>query len=94
MQIEKDVVWTQKISKSLAWKVYQSYVESWIQTKSRRSYLLVKHSASRRIIALLVYVDDIIVIGDDIKEIEKFKRCLMKEFEIKELGKVKYFLSI
>ncbi|KAG8471344.1 hypothetical protein CXB51_036384 [Gossypium anomalum] len=35
--------------------------------------------------ALLVYVDDIIVTGDDLEGMEKLKKCLVKEFEVKEL---------
>lgn len=43
---------------------------------------------------LLVYVDDIIVIGDDEKEKLMLKQYMVKEFEIKEFGKLKYFLLI
>lgn len=56
--------------------------------------LFVKHSASGGVTALLVYVDDIIVTGDDLVGMEKLKDRLVKEFEIKELGKLKYFLGI
>ena len=44
--------------------------------------------------ALIVYVDDIIVKGNDEKEKNTLKQCLAKEFEIKDLGKLKYFLGI
>ena len=44
--------------------------------------------------ALLAYVDDIVVTGSDIKEIDKFKRFLKSKFEIKDLGLFKYFLGI
>lgn len=43
---------------------------------------------------LLVYVDDIIVIGNDTEEMNNLRRCLLKEFDIKELGRLKYFLGI
>ena len=56
--------------------------------------LFVKHSASGGVTALLVYVDDIIVTGDDVEGMERLKKCLVEEFEIKELGKLKYFLGI
>ena len=42
---------------------------------------------------LLVYVD-IIVTGNDEKEKEALKQCLIREFEIKELRRLKYFLGI
>lgn len=44
--------------------------------------------------ALIFYVDDIIVIGDDLEEMEQLKRHLIVKFEIKDLGKLKYFLGI
>ena len=56
--------------------------------------LFVRHFISRKIVVLLVYVNDIIMIGDDLEGIESLKKCLIKEFEIKELGKLKYFLGI
>ncbi|KAG8491024.1 hypothetical protein CXB51_014147 [Gossypium anomalum] len=56
--------------------------------------LFVKHSFSRGVTVLLVYVDDIIVTGDNLEGMENLKKCLVKEFEVKELGKLKYFLGI
>ena len=41
-----------------------------------------------------MYVDDIIVSGDDKKEQQVLSECLAKEFEIKTLGRLKYFLGI
>ena len=43
---------------------------------------------------LIVYVDDIVVIGNDKEGMAQLKECLLKEFEIKDLGRLKYFLGI
>jgi hypothetical protein len=56
--------------------------------------LFVKHSGLGGVCVLLVYVDDIIVIGNDVAGIANLKQQLVKEFEIKDLGKLKYFLGI
>lgn len=45
-------------------------------------------------IALLVYVDDIILAGNSICEIDKVKTALDVEFKIKDLCKLKHFLGI
>ena len=51
--------------------------------------LFIKKSGNGKITILIVYVDDIIVTGDDLEEIEKLKKQLAKELEIKEMGKLK-----
>ncbi|RVW49045.1 Retrovirus-related Pol polyprotein from transposon RE1 [Vitis vinifera] len=56
--------------------------------------LFIKHSATRGVTVLLVYVDDIIVTGNDERGKHEVKQRLATKFEIKELGKLKYFLSI
>jgi Reverse transcriptase (RNA-dependent DNA polymerase) len=43
---------------------------------------------------LTVYVDDMIVIGNDEKEIAQLNVRLGKKFEVKDLGQLKYFLKI
>ena len=55
--------------------------------------LFIKHSATG-VTALLVYVDDIIVTGNDERGRHELRQRLVKEFEIKELGRLKYFLGI
>ncbi|KAL0746111.1 hypothetical protein Bca101_101377 [Brassica carinata] len=46
------------------------------------------------IICLLVYVDDIIITGSDKIGIRETKEFLKSDFEIKDLGEMKYFLGI
>jgi Reverse transcriptase (RNA-dependent DNA polymerase) len=43
---------------------------------------------------LAVYVDNIIITGDDEGEIAQLKARLGKEFEVKDLGQLRYFLGI
>ena len=50
-----------------------------------------RHSESH-ITILAVYVDGIVITGDDNVEISRLKVMLRKEFEIKDLGQLKYFL--
>ena len=43
---------------------------------------------------VIVYVDDIIVIGNNEGEIQRLKTYLFNEFGIKDLGSLKYFCRI
>ncbi|GKA75309.1 ribonuclease H-like domain-containing protein [Tanacetum coccineum] len=49
---------------------------------------------NNKFIALLFYVDDIVVTGNCVDEIDKFKTSLKSKFQIKDLGHLKYFLGI
>ena len=56
--------------------------------------MFIKHNSSRKLTTLIVYVDDIIVAGNDEGEIQRLKTYLSNEFEIKDLRSLKYFLVI
>lgn len=56
--------------------------------------LFVKHAENEKITILIVYVDDIIVTGNDNKEVERVKQMMAKEFEVKDLGALRYFLGM
>ncbi|KAL1549825.1 Beta-galactosidase 8 [Salvia divinorum] len=47
-----------------------------------------------KVTCLIIYVDDMIITGDDKEEIKNLKENLSKEFEMKDLGVLKYFLGI
>ncbi|KAK1609557.1 hypothetical protein QYE76_033230 [Lolium multiflorum] len=48
-----------------------------------------RHS-NQRITILAVYVDDIIITGDDEAEILRLKKCLSRVFEVKDLGQLRF----
>ncbi|GJW12069.1 putative RNA-directed DNA polymerase [Tanacetum coccineum] len=65
-------------------KLTQTLIEhGFIQSKS--DYSLFTKSESGKFMVLLVYVDDIIIIGNNVDEIEKFKKYLNFKFMIKDL---------
>ena len=52
------------------------------------------HTSTGQCIYLIVYVDDIVITGNDQNGIQKFKQHLFNHFQTKDLGKLKYFQGI
>ena len=52
--------------------------------------MFYKHSEKGKISILIVYVDDIILTGDDLEELADLKRRMAQDLEIKDLGMLKY----
>ncbi|GJT51217.1 putative RNA-directed DNA polymerase [Tanacetum coccineum] len=77
--------WNKKLVETLS-KV------GFLQSKNDHS-LFTKHKDGM-FLALLVYVDDIIITGNNNDEITKFKTYLNQKFKIKDLGELKFFLGI
>ncbi|KAK8946678.1 hypothetical protein KSP39_PZI006528 [Platanthera zijinensis] len=55
--------------------------------------LFTRHRATGTVL-LLVYVDDILIIGDDSKGIQAVKQHLSSVFQTKDLGHLRYFLGL
>ncbi|CAJ2643328.1 unnamed protein product [Trifolium pratense] len=66
--------------------------QGYTQSTSDYSLFTLKHDHS--FTALLVYVDDIILAGDSLSEFARIKQILDREFKIKDLGQLKYFLGL
>jgi len=63
-------------------------------TQSKDDYSLFTKVAGTSFLALLVYVDDIIVTGNCSSSIASLKTFLHKQFQIKDLGCLRYFLGL
>ena len=55
--------------------------------------MFFQHSSGGGLTILIVYVDDIIATGNDEEEIQRLKLALAREFEIKDLSPLRYFLG-
>lgn len=47
-----------------------------------------------RLVIVLVYIDDLIIMGDYCEEIQRTKENLSNIFQLEELGELKYFLGL
>ncbi|CAL2242392.1 unnamed protein product [Prunus armeniaca] len=62
--------------------------------QSKADYSLFTRKVGKSFTALLIYVDDILITGNDIDAINSLKSFLHTRFRIKDLGDLKYFLGI
>ncbi len=46
------------------------------------------------IVVIVIYVNDLIITGDSDEDISDLKKLLKQKFEMKDLGKLRYFLRI
>ncbi|GJW77505.1 ribonuclease H-like domain-containing protein [Tanacetum coccineum] len=74
-------------------KLITSLVEHGFEQIKFDYSLYVKRKGSL-FVASLVYVDDVVITGNDESEFDEFKKFLSSKFLIKELGELKYFLGI
>jgi len=63
-----------------------------IQSQADHSFFKLSQGQSSTFI--LVYIDDILIAGNDLPAITNFKTMLAHHFHIKDLGKLKYFLGL
>jgi len=78
-----------------AWsdKIGQYFVTSGFQTSNADFSLHVKKT-DHGIVVIVIYVDDLIIIGDSDEDIFDLKKILKQKFEMKDLGELHYFLGI
>ncbi len=63
-------------------------------TQSHSDYSLFTRTQGTSFIALLVYVDDILITSNDPQSVIALKESLHTEFKLKDLGNLKYFLGL
>ncbi|XP_016185433.1 uncharacterized protein LOC107627080 [Arachis ipaensis] len=59
----------------------------------RSNYSLFTKHSDHGFTAILVYVDDLVLAGNDMREINIIKRVLHDRFRIKDIGDLKFFLG-
>lgn len=74
-------------------KFHQAMIEFGYK-QGHSDHTLFTRKNEGKMVVLIVYVDDIVVTGNDSEEIAKLKGLLSAKFEVKDLGRLRYFLGI
>jgi len=74
-------------------KIGQYLVTSGFQTSNADFSLYVKKT-NHGIVVIVIYLDDLIIIGESDANIFDLKKLLKQKFKMKDLGKLHYFLDI
>ena len=61
---------------------------------SNANHSLYVHMIDKGIVAIVIYLDDLIIGGDSLEEIKDVKRLLRNKFGMKNMGELHYFLGI
>lgn len=77
------------------WNIrFHNYISSLGFTNSNADYCLYYKRCDVSIVYLLLYVDDMIICGENLRSINKLKEDLSNEFKMKDLGEIKTFMGI
>ncbi|KAL8109854.1 hypothetical protein AgCh_025812 [Apium graveolens] len=77
--------WFHKISQSLLNLPF---------TQLRADYSLFVKQSEQSVLLIIIYVDDLLICGNDMSQITHFQSMLSQTFHMKNLGPVSYFLGI
>jgi hypothetical protein len=67
-------------------------VTEWLATPADSSFFIKARNG--RLSIVLVYVDDLVVTGDDVEEIDRTRKNLSVRFQMKELGELKHVMGL
>ncbi|GJS25460.1 putative RNA-directed DNA polymerase [Tanacetum coccineum] len=76
---------------------YQKFTSALLQLNYKQSaadHSLFIYNKGKVFVTALIYVDDVIMVGNDEDQIKETKKFLNEKFSIKDLGPLKYFLGI
>ena len=93
MSTEEGLVWSQA-SIEIVKKFDSFMVEHGYDGTTSDHCMFVKKFFDREFIILLLYVDDMLIVGRDTCKIDKLKKELSKTFEMKDLGSASQILGI
>lgn len=79
-----------------AWfsRIEEYFIKEGLMKSQNEETLFFKTNKIGNILLVSIYVDDLIYTGDDESMMKDFKESMQKEFDMSDLGKMRYFLGI
>ena len=62
--------------------------------QSPHEVAMYRRGTGRAVLLVGVYVDDLIIVGADAEEVEKFKAAMKQRFDMSDLGLLSFYLGI
>lgn len=78
----------------MVWSIQSCNEEVWVQSKGIRPHTVFFRKRNEKLTVLITYIYDMIITGNNTEEIQILEEKLSREFEIKNLDGLKYFLGI
>ena len=72
---------------------FSKEIQAFDMNKSKKDHFVFYKKSAVGIILLVVYVDDIVITGNDHVGISDLKAFMQSKFHTKDLGELKYFLG-
>lgn len=79
-----------------AWfsRIEEYFLKAGFTKSQNEETLFIKTSSQGNILIVSVYVDDLIYTGSSLEMMMEFKRSMQEEFDMTDLGRMRYFLGI
>lgn len=79
-----------------AWfsRIESYFLKEGFERSHSEQTLFTKTNKKGKLLIVSLYVDDLIYTGNDVDMINEFKKSMMGEFDMSDLGKMRYFLGI
>ena len=94
LKLKKALYGLKQAPRSWYSKIENYFLKEGFERCNHESTLFVKTNAGGKVLIISLYVDDLIFTGNDACLIEKFKCSMKSEFEMTDLGKMRYFLGV
>lgn len=92
-KLQKSIYGLKQTSRQWFEKISHALLDFGLE-QSKSDYSLFTKGRGDSFVALLVYVDDIIITGSSLTSIEALKSFLDAKFKLKDLGSLRYFLGL